>query len=67
MEANDIAMAERVATLEADVENIKGWQKTQNGTLQRIDGKIDKLVYWLMGTMATVVIFVIGLYVNMKG
>ena len=67
MEANDIAMAERVATLEADVENIKGWQKTQNGTLQRIDGKIDKLVYWLMGTMATVVIFVVGLYVNMKG
>ena len=64
---DDSAMAERVATLEADVENIKGWQKTQNGTLQRIDGKIDKLVYWLMGTMATVVIFVIGLYVNMKG
>ena len=65
METHD--MAERVATLEADVENIKGWQKTQNGTLQRIDGKIDKLVYWLMGTMATVVIFVVGLYVNMKG
>ena len=64
---DDSAMAERVATWEADVENIKGWQKTQNGTLQRIDGKIDKLVYWLMGTMATVVIFVIGLYVNMKG
>lgn len=59
-------MAERVAALEADMDNVKGWQKTQNGTLQRIDSKIDKLVYWLMGTMATVVIFIVGLYANMK-
>ena len=60
-------MAERVAALERDVEHLNERDKAHNGTLVRVEGKIDKLLYWLMGTMATVVIFVIGLYVNMKG
>lgn len=51
-----IELKEDVAAMKRDIDNLKGWQKTQNGTLQRIDGKIDKLVYWIMGEMAAVIL-----------
>lgn len=54
---SDIIGLERdVAAMKRDIDNLKGWQKTQNGTLQRIDAKIDKLVYWIMGEMAAVIL-----------
>jgi len=60
-------MAERVVALEENVKHLAEKDNAHNDTLVRVESKIDRLVYWLMGTMATVVIFVIGLYVNMKG
>lgn len=44
---------ERVSHLEADVENLKGWQRTQNGTLSRIEQKVDGLIKWIMATAVT--------------
>jgi GH25 family lysozyme M1 (1,4-beta-N-acetylmuramidase) len=42
-------MGERIATLEAEVANLSGWQKTQNGSIQRVEGKIDRLIFWMLG------------------
>jgi len=61
---DDTDICERVAGLERDVDNLKGWQKTQNGTLQRIDAKIDKVVWWLMGEMAAVILLVASVYLK---
>jgi peptidoglycan hydrolase CwlO-like protein len=44
-----------VSSLKTDVHNLKGWQKKQNDTIDRVEGKIDKLVYWIMGVMATAI------------
>ena len=60
-------MAERVAALERDAKHLNEQDQAHNSTLVRVEAKIDRLLYWLMGTMATVVIFVIGMYANMKG
>jgi len=29
--------------LMSDMENVLGWQKTQNGSIQRIEAKVDKM------------------------
>lgn len=45
-------IAERVASVETDMDNLKRWQAAQNGTIQRVDAKVDRLQYWIMGTTA---------------
>lgn len=46
------------------IKRLDGWQKTQNGTLQRIDAKIDKLVYWIMGEMAAVILLAVSIFLK---
>ena len=53
-----------VAGLKADVRNLKGWQKTQNGSLQRMEAKVEKLQYWIMGVMTTCIFTLITLLVK---
>lgn len=48
-------LVERVAALETDVDNLKDWQTKQNGSLQRLEGKIDKIYLWLIGLMGGVI------------
>ena len=57
-------MISKVAGLERDVDNLKGWQDTQNGTLIRMEAKIDRLVYWLMGEMAALILLVAGMWLR---
>lgn len=45
----------RITRVEQDVTNLRGWQKTQNGSLLRIDTKVDKLTWWIMGVLATTI------------
>lgn len=59
-----IELREDVAAMKQDIANLKGWQKTQNGTLQRIDEKIDRLVYWIMGEMAAVILLAASIYLR---
>lgn len=59
-----IELKEDVAAMKRDIDNLKGWQKTQNGTLQRIDAKIDKLVYWLMGEMAAIILLAVSIFLK---
>jgi len=42
-----------IARLEERVSNLEGWQKTQNGSLIRLEEKIDKLLYLLLTTFLT--------------
>jgi hypothetical protein len=53
-----------VAGLKADVCNLKGWQKTQNGTIHRVEAKVEKLLYWIMGVMVTCIFTLITLFVK---
>ena len=53
-----------VASLKADVCNLKGWQKTQNGTIHRVEAKVEKLLYWIMGVMVTCIFTLITLFVK---
>ena len=64
MSQNIVELEREVAAIKTDLDNLKGWQKTQNGTLQRIDGKIDKLVYWIMGEMAAVILLAASIYLR---
>jgi hypothetical protein len=63
-----MAMDESIATVVArhdeQIENLRGWQKTQNGALIRIDQKVDRLLYWLMGEMAALILLVIGVFIK---
>lgn len=36
-------LAERLARAEEAISNLEGWQRTQNGSLQRIADRVDKL------------------------
>lgn len=47
-------ITERVASIETDMDNLKRWQVAQNSAIQRVDVKVDRLQYWVMGTTATV-------------
>ena len=68
-------LREAVATLKADVANLVGWQESQNGTIHRVEKKVDdtdqkidrkfeKLQYWIMGTMATSLITLVALFIK---
>ncbi len=41
-----------ISYLKAEVANLKSWQTNQNGTLIRLDDKVSRLQYWLMGIVA---------------
>lgn len=47
-----ISLQGRAASMEADIRNLVGWQHTQNGTITRVDKKVDKLLFWMIGTAA---------------
>jgi len=37
------SLAERLARAEEAISNLEGWQNTQNGSLQRMADRVDKL------------------------
>lgn len=39
-----IEITKKVATLEADVHNLCGWQGKQNGSLQRMEEKVEAIL-----------------------
>lgn len=60
LEAQVMDLGKKVATLEADVENLVGWQKSQNGTIQGVADKVDRLQNWIMGLLGTTVLSLLG-------
>lgn len=49
-----VEVVERIAGMEADIENLKEWQSRQNGTLQRLDAKVENLYRIAIGTLVAV-------------
>lgn len=65
-------MAERVAALEVAQARIEermkdqeDYRKKQNGTLRRLEEKLDRFYWWLVGLMGGVIASLILLLVNM--
>lgn len=44
-----------VGEVTARVENLEGWQKKQNGTIVRVEEKVDKMIYLHFAELATIV------------
>ena len=49
MEQRVGALEVAVARHEERLESLESYQKKQNGSIQRIESKIDKLYFWLFG------------------
>lgn len=56
---------ERVIELSTRVENLEGWQKRQNGSLQRIEGKVEKMYQMVIGLLGGLVASLVLLAVNL--
>lgn len=41
-----------VARHDEAIRNLTGWQKDQNGAIHRVEAKVDRLIWWIMGTCA---------------
>lgn len=41
-------LAVSVARLDERVESLEAWQNKQNGTLQRLESKVDRLILWML-------------------
>jgi hypothetical protein len=44
----------------AEVDDLKGWQSRQNGSLQRIEEKVDKLQNSILGATFTILVALFG-------
>ncbi|MCG8401353.1 MAG: hypothetical protein MJA84_07120 [Firmicutes bacterium] len=60
-----IDILEEVATLKADVANLNGWQKNQNGALLRVDSKIENIYKIMIGTAGTAALSFLGTIVTL--
>lgn len=56
--------AGRIAALERDVDNLKSWQKSQNGSIRRVEDKVEKLQYWIMGQMAALLLLAFSIWLK---
>lgn len=54
-----------IAGLQHDLDNLKGWQKSQNGAIHRVEKKLDNLIMWGLGFMAAN--FIGLLFLMLKG
>lgn len=65
----ELTEKERIAKLEVEVENLSGWQKTQNGSLQRIerkiDIKVDTIYKILLGAAGTAALSFLGTIITL--
>jgi len=70
-EAVRCIMAPVIASQAKAVVDLEAWQQKQNGSLGRIEAKVDTLVqrvddrisglqYWIMGTLATALVATLG-------
>ena len=56
----------KIGRMEESIDNLEGWQKKQNGSLQRLEAKVERLQYWIMGVMATSIFTLVGLIIQLR-
>ena len=49
-----------VSALHQRMYDLEAWQTRQNGTLQRLEDKLDRITNWIMGAMFTSLVALIG-------
>ena len=54
-----------VAALKANVNNLVGWQQTQNGTIHRVDSKVDGIYKIMLGTAGTAALSFLGTVITL--
>jgi hypothetical protein len=47
---------ERCGRHEEAIKRLDGWQRQQNGSLQRVEAKVDSLKTWLISVLVAVVV-----------
>lgn len=64
----DVEIAEQVATNISNIKHLQEYEAKQNGSLQRMEGRLDKLEdkldsikMWIIGSMLTIILFLAGL------
>jgi len=61
-------MAELAVTVgrhDERIEALERWQKDQNDRLARIEEKLDRFHYWLVGTLGGIIVSLILLVINL--
>ncbi len=46
----------RISGLEHDMQNMQGWQKSQNGSITRVEEKVDKLIFFQLSTVVGMIV-----------
>lgn len=64
-DGREIALCPAHSGLEAQISGLERWQKSQNGTLKELKLEVGALKTWIMGTMATALITLVVLLVNL--
>ena len=52
--------AREISAQRQSIADLEAWQTRQNGTLQRLEDKLDSLRNWIMGAMFTSLVALIG-------
>jgi len=60
VDPNICRMAPTIAEQRQAVEDLEKWQSKQNGSLQRLEEKMDGLKSWLLGFTATALLAMAG-------
>lgn len=50
--------------LQESVESLERWQAAQNGSIIRLEAKVDKLLFWAMTELAAIAILFIGVFLK---
>lgn len=61
---NHEELCEEVAKLGVRMDSLEKWQGKQNGSLQAIEEKMDKIYMWLIGLMGGVIASLILLLIK---
>jgi hypothetical protein len=54
----------RLGKVEQKVDDLSGWQKSQNGAIHDVNKKVDRLQFWIMGLLASSLISLVLLLVK---
>lgn len=53
-------VVEKLSNHDSRIENLEEYQKKQNGTLSRLEDKLDKLKLWVMSGMLSIILLLLG-------
>ena len=59
-----VELGQRVATLEEAQRRTNGWQRTQDTTVVRLESKVDRLLWWIMGNMAAIILLLASVWLT---